>query len=387
MIIYFPIFKKSLVKFEKRGFWLICSIIFLFWTFLSFLYADTAPTYRLINANTLFVSKLGDEYITNLQGDVHFFYDDIEFFADQAEIYEKRQTLTLMGSVKAIQDTLNLECSLAHYFHETQYLRLTGNVVMTETMQNDEIRRRTTANSGNYFRDKGEIDLTGNVFAHSIPDSLFAKSGYAFYNQKTGYGYLIQNPLIWRTGNDSLSLYAEKIEFFEPIKKVVASFDVITQNQNIKATCDFLIYYEEEGRIVYIGNPKFFSEEGDGFADLITIMLDNENEEHEGVVIKEIILQDNCSINFRTSENMEKDSWITGDSMTLFYANNKPSEFIAEDNVNSRFNHRGEKNQQEMSNTVSGKYLKINFDENSNATEIKINETVRGVYRFQRSRR
>ena len=47
--------------------------------------------YRLINADSLIATKVNEEYITNLNGNVHFFYGETEFFSDSAQIYEKKK--------------------------------------------------------------------------------------------------------------------------------------------------------------------------------------------------------------------------------------------------------------------------------------------------------
>jgi lipopolysaccharide export system protein LptA len=333
------------------------------------------PTYRLINADNLQVQRQGEEHVTYLLGNVHFFYDDIEFFSDRAEIYEKQRYVMLWGNVKAIQDTLVITSGEAQYYHDDQHLRLLRNVVIYE-IHDEEISRSVNSINASHFRKHGEFVLTGQVFAQSFADSLYARAGYAYYNQSTGYGYLQQRPLVWRAGADSLSLSAEKIEFFEPIQKLVASFSVVTQNNDIRTTSDFLIFYGEEDRVVYIGNPRFYSEDGDGSADLFTIYLDGNN-------IREIVMEDNCHIYFKTSPDAPKDSWIISDQMTLTYVDNKPASFVAINNIQSYFRHN-QNRRQEMSNNVTGELLTIVFDENSNVTEVNINAAVRGVYRFRR---
>jgi len=361
-------------------------LVFLFIS--AFLYTQTTATYRLINSDQINVNKAGEQYITYLTGNVHFFYDELEFFADRAEIYEEKQEVFLIGNVKAVQDTLDISCNEAYYYHQTQLLRLIDSVRLTQTSQN-EVSRIVTARSGTHNREKGEFVLTGDVFAHTVADSVFATSGYAFYDQNTGYGYMIQSPLIWRTGADSLSLTAQKIEFFEPINKVIASFGVVTQNSTVKATCDFLIYYGDEqqikaetedkydAKIVYIGDPNFFSEDGDGNADLLTIYLVKND-------ISLIYMENNSYITFKTSNDVPKDSWIKSDFMRLYYANNKPLNFSAEQNVSSFFKQVNNKTQKEIFNDVEGNQLNIYFDDEQKVKELSIDHSVRGKYKFQR---
>jgi lipopolysaccharide export system protein LptA len=323
--------------------------------------------------------KSGDEHITYLRGNVHFFYDDIEFKSDRAEIYDVQQYVVLRGNVIVIQDTLSTTCVEAQYYHETQFLRLQGNVVMTET-HTDGTFRRITANMGRNYRDKGEFIFQGNVFAFDSKDMLYGSAGYAFYNQMEGYGYMIQRPLVWRTGEDSLSISAEKIEFFQDTNRVVASFNVVTQNSEIRTRSNFFIYYGDEERLFYFGEPMFFSESGDGNADLITVYLEEDS-------IKEIVMEGDSFIKFSSDDNEAKDNWVSSTNMVLYYSAGKPIEFVARENVQSFIRQSRDNRSQAMSNNVSGEVLHLFFDDNSNIESLNITERIKGKYRFERRRR
>jgi len=353
------------------------------------LFAVDPPTYRLINSDSFQATKAGEEYISYLVGNVHFFYNEIEFYSDRAEIYEQRQDVFLMGRVVCIQDTLRITCDEAYYYHKTSLLRLISHVVITQTQAGEQIKttRIVTANQANHDRDKGTFTLTGNVIAHAMSDSVYAKAGFAFYDQQNNYAYMIQNPLVYKVGADSLSLSAEKIEFYESIKKVVASFGVVTQNPQIKATCDFLIYYGDEeqirseteesydGKVVYIGNPQFYSDDADGNAELFTVYLVKNK-------IDLIYLENSSYISFKTDEALPKDSWIKSDFMSLYYKETKPTSFFAKDNVSSYFIQKSNKNKQEIYNNVSSETLNISFNDDSKVQDIRVNKSVSGMYKF-----
>ena len=53
---------------------------------------DEVKPYQIINADKVVSTReTNDEYITNLTGDVHFFYGETEFYADLAQIFEKQE--------------------------------------------------------------------------------------------------------------------------------------------------------------------------------------------------------------------------------------------------------------------------------------------------------
>ena len=340
------------------------------------LQATEPVVYSLINSDRLNIHRRNDEYITYLRGNVHFFYDDIEFKADMADIYERQEFVVLRGNVIVLQDTLKITCNDAQYYHQNQYLNVQGNVVLTETI-NQETVRRITCDSGTQYRERGEFILQGNVLSYDEKESLFSSSGFATFNQQTGYGYMIERPVIWRTGADSLALYAEKIEFYEDTNRVVASFNVITQNQDITVKSSFLIYYGDEEKIVYIGNPQFYTESGDGNADLLTVYLEDND-------VKEIHMDENCYIEFSANNSLDRDSWIRSDFMKLFYDSGNPKEFIATENVSSFFLQQQQVQKNNMDNNVSGDILHILFNEESKVQLLQKTDNISGKYRFIR---
>ena len=340
------------------------------------LLSNEPVSYRLVNSDRLNINRSNDEYITQLRGNVHFFYNDIEFKANMADIFEMQQIVTLKENVVIIQDTLNITCEDAVYDHKNQYLRMHTNVVITE-VHDTETLRKITSNRATHHIDSGEFILQGNVFAADLIDDIFARAGFAIFNQETGYGYMIERPVVWRAGADSLALYAEKIEYFEDTNRIIASYDVLTQNSDIEVKSDFLIYYGDENRIVYIGDPKFYSENGDGNADLITVFLEDND-------IKEIQMEGNCFIEFSSNDNQIKENWINSDYMNLFYQNNNPKKFIARDNVNAFMVQNTQQRRNNMDNVVSGDLLNIIFNEDTNIEHLRINNSVRGKYRFER---
>ncbi len=355
-------------------------LLFILFIHIILLYANSqqGTAYRLINADHLQMNRISDEYITYLRGNVHFFYGDIEFKADRAEVYEKQKYVIMKGNVLAIQDTLSIKCNEAQYYHNNEFLRVQGNVIMTETGSQGSYRE-VRANTGEYKRLDGDIELKGNIKAYTQLDSLHAIAGFATYNLSTGYGYLSQKPVIWKAGNDSLSLSAEKIEFYNDTQRIIASFNVVTENNDLKATSNFLIYYGLEERLVYIGNPKVYSKFGDGQADLITVFLKEQQ-------IDKIDFNDNCLIYFSTEEDEIKNNMVKSSRMQLFYQEGKPSKFYAEESVETYFVQHSNQKQLAMNNRVFSNKLQLSFDDEMQIQIIKLDAVTKGKYRFERKK-
>jgi lipopolysaccharide export system protein LptA len=347
----------------------------------SICYANQPVTYQLINSDEMQIHSISEEYIILLRGNVHFFYGEIEFFADRANIYSATEHVILRGNVVAIQDSLRITASEAIYSHPIGELRVERNVVMTET-HDGIITRKATSNLAIHNTQTDEFTMRGNVHIHEFMEIMFARAGHMFFNRETGYGYMLETPFVWREGEDALSISAEKIEFFEDTNRVVASFGVITETQDLRVLCDFLIYYGDDGRLIYIGNPRFYSDSGNGSAELITVFLVEPGSND----IREVLLEGESVVHFRTSPEEPADSWVRSNNMTLIYDDNVPVEFIARENVRSFLRQANDDTELAMDNNVYGEYLNLFFAEDQSISHVRIQERVRGNYRFERRR-
>ena len=139
---------------------LLFAIVF---TMIFELYAEEElRPYKLINADKLIINKMEGEYVTNLFGNVHFFYGETEFYSDKADIFELQKIVRMQGNVKVYEDTLSLIADKVDYFRKTERLLLRGNVLATET-HSDSTIRTFEAEEVEYFRNSREFFANENV--------------------------------------------------------------------------------------------------------------------------------------------------------------------------------------------------------------------------------
>ncbi len=331
--------------------------------------------YRLINADTLIVNKIQNEYVSDLIGNVHFFYGDTEFFTDKAKLYEKQKITHMYGNVEVYDDTLSLFADEVEYHRITEKLYLYGNVFVKEVHRDSTIRT-FKAQQVEYFRNEKEFYAKNNVKVYDEREELHGSCGQLNYYINNGYGYLMKNPIMILATRDSLTLSAEKIEYFENFKKVVANFNVKTELKDFYITSDFLLYFSEQGKAIYLGEPKFFSDFANADAKEFQIYFENEK-------IKNAHLEDSCRVDFRTEEQIEKLNWVTSDFMDFIFEKGKITIYEAEQNVNSFFKQEETEKKDFSVNNATGEKLIVKIKDNE-IESITMKHRVKGKYKFKK---
>ncbi|MBT3169461.1 MAG: hypothetical protein HN952_04745 [Candidatus Cloacimonetes bacterium] len=345
-------------------------VIFVLFSLMLFAENHELQSYKLINADTLIVQNINDEYISNLIGNVHFFYGETEFFADKADIYEQQKIVRLWHNVRVYEDTLSLLADKVNYFRKTEKLFLDNNVKIEEIGENSH--RIFKADFAKYFRNENILYATNQVSFLDLNENIVGNCGKLTYLITDNYGYLTESPKICFTEKDTFSIVAEKIEYFGKNKKITATFNVKTFTNEIEINSDFLLYFSAENKAIYQGQPKMFSEFADAFATEFQIYFSENN-------IENAQLFNSCKVLFKTIENSKKISWVTADKMNFVFDDARIKFCNAENNVISYF--QQEKNVSQ--NEAKGDKLKLKISDDNKIDVIQLIENAGGLYRFQ----
>ena len=350
-------------------------IIFLLQCCLSAQNSDLRP-YKLINADKLIVEKINEEFVTNLIGNVHFFYGDTEFFAEKADIYEKQKLARMQGNVEVYDDSLSLFADTVEYFRLTERLFLQGNVFAQETHADSTIRT-FRAERVEYLRQEREFHAYENVQSFDERENIYGDCGRLAYYLNDGYGYLIKSPVLRLAGKDSLLISAEKIEYFKDYEKVIANFNVITESGEFRMTSDFLLYFAKEEKAIYLGQPRFYSEYADARALEFRIFFNDQKIDHA-------VLQDSCHVVFKTGEEAEKRSWVKSTRMNFNFVNGRIDLCDAQVNVFSYFEQMKTGKKDFTVNDASGQLLLVKVNEENQIESIDMRTAVQGKYKFEK---
>jgi len=350
------------------------TILFLFISLFLFSEETEPRPYKLINADTLIARKIDEEYITYLKGNVHFFYGDTEFYTDFAEIFEKKKITSMIGNVKVFEDTLSLFSDKVDYYRLTEQLFLEGDVFIKETHRDSTIRTFTTDRAEYYRKDKNLIAIE-NVTAFDERENLRGTCGYLTYNMNDGYGYLIKSPVLTAIGEDSLTISAEKIEYYKEFQKIVTTFNVLTETEDFKIISDFLLYFKEENKAYYLGHPKFISEMAIASAGEFQLFLDERT-------IRSAILKDSCRVDFKSEEDEEMVNWVTSENMEFSFVDKHLEICEATNNVDSYFRQEVQSDKDFVINKATGDKLTIFLNSNDEIDQIGMQGKVSGKYKF-----
>lgn len=331
--------------------------------------------YKLINSDKLIINKINGEYITNLIGNVHFFYGETEFFGDKADIFELQKIVRMSGKVKVLEDTLSLLADHVDYFRKKERLFLRGNVLATET-HSDSTLRTFEAEEVEYFRNSREFFAWDSVKTYDERENMYGTCGELKYFLNDGYGYLIKQPILSVADKDTLSISAEKIEYFENYKKVAATFNVNTFSEHFTMTSDFLLYFTDEEKAVYLGQPRFTSDLADAKALEFRLFFEEQK-------IKKAILQDSCYVKFSDAKDKQKNSWVISEQMEFNFKDGNITFCEAKDNVDSYFIQEKTINRDYSANRAVGEYLIIELDSDNKINRISLKDQVKGIYKFK----
>lgn len=336
---------------------------------------DELRPYKLINADKLIITKTSDEYVTNLFGNVHFFYGETEFFCDKADIFELQKIVQMKGNVKVYEDTLNLVSDNVDYFRKMEHLSLHGSVLTTIVFSDSTIRT-FAAEEIDYFRNSRELLAKKNVVSYDEREDMYGTCGELTYYIDDGYGYLMKEPILSVAKKDTFSISAEKIEYFQDYKKIAATFNVKTFSKDFTMTSDFLLYFSEEEKAIYLGEPKFSSDLAEATANEFRIFFKEQK-------INKAILQDSCYVKFSETEDQPKRSWAIGDLMEFNFNNGNISFCEATGNVDSYFQHENIESKDFSVNKSKGKTLILEMNNSNKIKRISVKERVQGMYKFQ----
>ena len=336
----------------------------------------TKKDYKLIHADNATVIKQASGYVSRLEGNVHFFYSDVEYHCNKAMIYEGREFAYMDGDVRAKVDTLDVVADSISYNKALNTLYMKGDIEIRE-YKDKKLIREFYSDRGEFNRDAEFLKVIDNVRTFSYTDSIAATCGYAEYNHGTGYGFMRINPVLTLTKQDSAKIIAEKIEFFHNFNKYVASFDVQMDYNDIKTVSNFLLYFSEEDKAILTGNPVFYSDFATAKAEEFTLYLSDKK-------LDKAFLNRDCSVYYASEEGEEKNNWVKSDEMELIFDGSNMKEFVARDNVSYFYDQPEEKENSKDAIQVfsEGDELSILFEGKNKVKSLKLNGRINGKYRF-----
>ncbi len=332
--------------------------------------------YKIEHSDNVTIINGDEGYISKLEGNVHFFYSDVEYNCDSAMIYEGREFAYMLGNVHAKDDTMNVVADSIAFDNSKNMLYMAGDIEIRE-YADDVLSREFYSETGSFNRNSNYLKVKGDVRMFSYVDSVSATCGYAEYNHSTGYGFLRENPILKLVKKDSLTIESKKVEFFHNYQKYIASFDVIVRQKAFTALSSFLIFFSEEERALFTGDPVFISDFAKGRAEEFTLFFQDNK-------LKKGILRNQCNIDYATSEGEPQSNWVKSDLMDIYFVDDNINHFKAYENVSYFYDQKEDKTKRNdpMQIQSDGRELNIFFKEDDEVEFFEMNGKIKGKYRF-----
>jgi lipopolysaccharide export system protein LptA len=330
--------------------------------------------FKLIHADKLFLSNVNEENIMELFGNVNFFYGKTEFKSNKALIFDTQKIARLIGNVKVRNDTINITADSIAYYRIPNLLNMGGRVNITE-QKPDGTFNRFTSDFGTYDKVNDIMTSTGRVTGFSLTEKAKAKCNYAYWDRKKGYGYLLEKPQLWSEGKDTLYVNSEKMEFFDEDHKIIATFNVLAESKDYKATSDFLMYFLKEDKAVFVGEPKFTSDFAEATATEFYLYFKDRK-------LVKAELKDSCLVYFAEEKKLPKTNWVKASFISMNMEDDNLKDFTAEDNVTYYYLQNKKDNKDFFANNATGSFLTATFKSDGKLDNMKMNTKVKGIYRF-----
>ncbi|MCD6330536.1 MAG: hypothetical protein J7M10_09405 [Candidatus Cloacimonetes bacterium] len=332
--------------------------------------------YILKNANLVKIDVIENDTITTLKGEVDLIYNDIEFFADNAQIFQKDRKVKLFGNVRAIDDTLEAGAQKAIYFHKDAILKLNEDAYFIENSQ-DTLLKKITADFIEYQKENKKVHALNNIVASDFIEKVVCTCGKFRYDMDTDYGQARENPVLTFKRDNELKIYSKQMEFYAKEKKFTATYDVKVETEDTQATSNFLIYFNDEQKAVMLGNPQFKSSLSTATAEEFQVFFKDEK-------IKQLLLVKDAIIHFKEEDSIGKENYLYAEKVRMEINNDKLTYMEAHKVSRSFFEQRKDKDI--LENKLGTLKLQVFFDEKENIQTIIAEDDIKGTYSFSRSK-
>ncbi len=330
---------------------------------------------RVIHSDRLFLTKVGEEQVMELSGKVHFWYGETEFKSNRALIFDRQKIARLDGQVRVSNDSLSLEADSLAYYRIPETLNAGGKVRITEQKKSGAFSW-FQSDFAIYNKLENNVTAWSSVRSFDSSEQANASCGYAFWDRRNGYAYMVENPQLNTAGQDTLQITADKIEYFEEERKVAATFNVTALAQDYQASSDFLLYFLNEDKAVFTGQPRFESDLATASAREFYLFFAERKLTHAELV-------DSCRVQFSEERGKLKSNWVHASFIELDFSEGEIRGFHAERGVDYAYTQEQTEERDFLANQASGEVLDASFGEDNKIQIMVMQQGIKGTYRFR----
>lgn len=346
--------------------------------------------------------EIHGEKVLDFPEGVRITHGDVTITGDRGLHYVNVRVTRLIGNVEIQQQTLRMWGDEGVYTESTDEAVLTSNVRIVD--QGWEV----TCDKARYSRTSGKAWLIGNVFARDSTTTLRADSlfynrlierseafghvritnsdegfkvtgRHGIYYRSTGEGVVDQDPRLTVDPDspEPVTVVSDTMRVFPDSSHALAYYRVKIIKGNTVTQCDSAVLYDDRNRAELYGEPLARQDNVSMSGHSMVMHYDEEEvnriDIHGGAQIRETP---------RDSLVTERESWMIGDSLTLYLHDNHVDSIMVSRNASSEYFPDAKPSGGKVeSNFVRGDDMFFRF-ENDSLAYVRVTGNASGTYRY-----
>ncbi len=323
----------------------------------------------LVHANITIGKLEAEQKITIFKGEVHFKQDTLEMYCDSAVYYEKDEYADFKGHVIVLDGLRTLRADKIKYFPSEKTAYCYDRVRIVSDV--DSMYAETLIYNFNTKNAKAAV----NFFARHTTENVEISARNGEYINAIRRFAVQQNSILTRvdsTDNDTLRIYAQKIEYFATdSSKAIASDSVTIIQKELTANADTAIYLIKQQIIWLKRKPIAIYDKNKLTGKMIRVELDS-------MKIRKIFSFDGAKAVETVDSTTGKINELEAKTIELQIVDNKPHKMIADGNAVSKYYLKNDDGDQGM-NIASADTLLLYFS-NGELDSLTIMGGSEGVY-------
>lgn len=358
-----------------------------------------APDYYDITGDFTSLKKIDGENVLELTQNVRIVHGDVTVTADRAISFTTQHLTRLTGHVKVVQQALvmtgeegeyrqnedlavlkrrvhmidegwTVDCDEVRYSRRTGEAWLTGNVVArdsTSTLRADRVL---------YQREIGRAEAFGNVELTNREQRVVVRGKHGVYHRDRGEGVVDREPTLVSGPDDEepVTVVSDTMRVYPDSSRASAYYRVKIIKGNTVTQCDSAMLYDDRKRVELYGHPLARQDNTSMQGDRMIAHYD-EKEIHRIDILGHAMISEE----HRDSLVIGRDSWVKGDTISIYLHDNELDSLHVSGNASSEY-YPSTPNKVE-SNAISGArmFFRMGRDE---IDYVDVSGKASGTYRY-----
>ena len=319
--------------------------------------APPGPDYYDITGDFTSLKKIDGETVLELLQNVRIVHGDVTVNADRAVSFTERRLTQLTGNVRVQQGTLvmageegeyrrdedlavlkrrvhivdegwTVDCDEVRYSRRTGQAWLIGNVVgrdSTSTLRADRVL---------YERTIGRAEAFGSVELSNREERVIVRGRHGIYHRDRGEGVIDRDPTLVSGPDDDepVTVVSDTMRVYPDSARAIAYYRVKIIKGNTVTQCDSAMLYDDQKRVELYGHPLARQDRTTMKGDRMVAHYDAKEINRIDILGAAVIRDER-----RDSLVVGRDSWVKGDTISLYLHDNNLDSLHVEGNASSEY--------------------------------------------------